>query len=223
MTLAEQPIEFATAESGNLGNLAYARLRESIIRMELPPGAILSEKALGASLGLSRTPIREALQRLEREYLVEIRPRRGITVTEVDIPTQLQLLELRRSIEMRLLLRGTERASAAQRLVIVALAERMAVCAEAADWRLYYALDTEFDAQMEEAAANRFLTEAMSPVHALVRRFWRMHQGSDALGSALRQHAEVARASAQGDVERVRLLLTELYDLNERFMRSLLS
>lgn len=217
------PIELSAADTENLANAAYVRLRESIIQMELPPGAILSEKVLCASLGFSRTPIREALQRLEREYLVEIRPRRGITVTEVDIPSQLQLLEMRRTIEMRLLIRGTERASEKQRRVMADLATRMEACAAAADWRQYYALDAEFDAQMDQAVANRFLTAAMNPVHALVRRFWRMHQGSDVLAEALRQHAAVVRAASEGDADRVRALLTDLYDLNERFMLSLLS
>lgn len=216
-------LDFTTADGDNLANIAYARIRESIIQMDLPPGAILSEKTLGASLGLSRTPIREALQRLEREYLVEIRPRRGITVTEVDVPTQLQLLEMRRTIEMRLITRGTERASERQRRVLAELADRMAACAEQADWRHYYRFDAEFDAQMDIAVANRFLTKAMSPVHALVRRFWRMHQGSDALAHALRQHAAMVRAASEGDPEKVRALLDELYDFNERFMLSLLS
>lgn len=217
------PITYPVAEGENLGLQAYNRLREDIIRMELPPGALLSEGALAESLGLSRTPVREALQRLEREYLVEIRPRRGISVTQVDVAGQLQLLELRRTVEMRLLVRGTERASERQRADFARLADQMQACATAGEWRDYYRFDAEFDAQMDVAVANRYLTEAMQPVHALVRRFWRMHQGSDALHEALAMHSAMVRAASVGQPGQVRDILSDLYDFNEKFMLSLLS
>lgn len=222
-SLPRSVFTYPTGESENLGLQAYQQLREAIICMDLPPGALLSEGGLAESLNLSRTPVREALQRLEREYLVEIRPRRGISVTLVDVAGQLQLLELRRSVEMRLLIRGTERAGERQRAVLADLAGQMKTCATTGEWRDYYRWDAEFDAQMDLAVANRYLTEAMQPVHALVRRFWRMHQGSDALYEALRIHAEMVQAASEGEAEKVREILSELYDFNEKFMLSLLS
>ncbi|TMV08378.1 GntR family transcriptional regulator, partial [Arenibacterium halophilum] len=104
---------------------AYTVLRDRIVLLEIPPGSMISENSLGAELGLSRTPVREALKRLEREYLVSIMPRRGIVVTKVDLQSQIQLLEMRRGIELRLILRAAERASPQQRTAMQALVPGM--------------------------------------------------------------------------------------------------
>src|SRR5690242_3930092 len=90
-----EPVE--TPES--LTERAYRELEERIVTLQLPPGTVVSEGSLSDKLGIGRTPIREALQRLARERLVVIMPRRGIVVAEENIKTQLRLIELRREIE----------------------------------------------------------------------------------------------------------------------------
>ena len=160
----------------------------------------------------------EALKRLEREYLVSIMPRRGIIVTEVDLRSQIQLLEMRRGIEMRLLLRGTERASDGQRAEMKRLASEMEAAAGAGDLASYVRHDAEFDAIVEEACGNRFLTQAMWPVHALVRRYWHTQVGTAGLREALDRHVRVVRAAADGDAEAVRQRLTELCDQTESYI-----
>lgn len=206
-----------------LSRNAYHTLRDRIVALELPPGALLSENSLGVSLGLSRTPIREALKRLEREYLVRILPRRGILVTEIDLKSQLQLLEIRRGVEMRLIERGAQRATAEQKRDLAALAAEMAACAENSDLGAYVRLDTRFDEIVEQAAGNLFLTDAMRPVHALVRRFWHSQCDSAGLHDVLATHARVVRAAADGDGPSTRRFLDELYDINEKYILSLLA
>src|ERR1700686_4867966 len=83
---------------------AYRALEEDIVTLRIPPGSVVSEAMLSQRLGVGRTPVREALQRLAREWLVVIMPRRGIMVAEIDPVRQLRLLEARREIE-RLLAR----------------------------------------------------------------------------------------------------------------------
>ncbi|MEQ8291392.1 MAG: GntR family transcriptional regulator [Roseovarius sp.] len=210
-----------TQDSGELDPLAataYTTLLDRIVRLDLPPGSLISENSLGREMGLSRTPVREALKRLEREYLVSIMPRRGIIVTEVDLRSQIQLLEMRRGIEMRLLLRGTERASDGQRAEMKRLATEMEAAAGANDLKSYVRHDAEFDAIIEEACANRFLTQAMWPVHALVRRYWHTQVGTAGLREALDRHVRVVRAAADGDTEAVRQRLTELCDQTESYI-----
>src|SRR5687768_16722558 len=75
---------------------AYRQLEELIVTLQLPPGTILSEQMLAHRLEIGRTPIREALQRLALDGLVTILPRRGILVSEINLRTQLRLLEVRR-------------------------------------------------------------------------------------------------------------------------------
>ena len=74
-------------KAGNvsLADRVYADLEEMIVTLRLEPGQMLSESELGEMFKVSRTPIGEALQRLAREGLVNILPRRGIVVTEINI------------------------------------------------------------------------------------------------------------------------------------------
>src|SRR5271168_3823387 len=82
-----------------LTDKAYRALEEEIVTLRIPPGTVVSEAILSRRLGVGRTPVREALQRLAREWLVIIMPRRGIVVSEIDPVRQLRLLEVRREIE----------------------------------------------------------------------------------------------------------------------------
>ena len=87
------------AADGTLTDRAYRELEEMIVTLQLAPGTVLSEQALAVRLKIGRTPIREALQRLARDGLVVIMPRRGIMVSEINLRLQLRLLEVRRELE----------------------------------------------------------------------------------------------------------------------------
>ena len=71
--------------SESLSDQAYAQLRDKIVHLEFAPGDVLREDSLREDLGIGRTPIREALQRLEREHFVTVVPRQGIFVTGIGI------------------------------------------------------------------------------------------------------------------------------------------
>src|SRR5277367_6085233 len=75
----------------SLTERAYRELEEQIVTLRLAPGSPVSEASLSKRLGIGRTPVREALQRLARERLVVILPRRGILVSEVNVRTQMRL------------------------------------------------------------------------------------------------------------------------------------
>src|ERR1700749_2613530 len=94
---------------------AYRALEEEIVTLRIPPGTVVSEAILSRRLGLGRTPVREALQRLAREWLVVIMPRRGIMVSEIDPVRHLRLLEARREIERFLARSAAKRATSVQR------------------------------------------------------------------------------------------------------------
>ena len=96
-----------------LTDLAYRKLEEEIVTLRIAPGTVVSEAILSRRLGVGRTPVREALQRLAREWLVVIMPRRGIVVSEIDPVRQLRLLEARREIERFLARSAARRATAA--------------------------------------------------------------------------------------------------------------
>jgi DNA-binding GntR family transcriptional regulator len=184
-------------ESASLTDQAYRRLEELIVTLQLAPGAVVSESALSKRLGIGRTPIREALQRLARERLVVVLPRRGIMVSEINVSTQLRLLEARRELERLIARRAARRASDAERDRFRAIADGMTEAARKNDDIGFLRLDHEFNGLTVQAARNEFAAGAMTLMQGLSRRFWYIHHKEVAdLPLTARLHAEIARAIA---------------------------
>ena len=136
--------------SRSLHEEAYRRIEELIVTLELAPGSVVSEAILGTMLGIGTTPIREALQRLAREHLVRILPRRGVIVTAIDVAQQLQVLELRRELDKLITRTAARRATTSERAAFAALAKAMKRATVAGDVREFLRLD----AQLNAAAAQ---------------------------------------------------------------------
>ncbi|MGN6286643.1 MAG: GntR family transcriptional regulator [Afipia sp.] len=204
-------------------DLAYAQLEEMIVTLQLPPGAVLSELVLSKRLDIGRTPIREALQRLSRDGLVNILPRRGILVSEINVRVQLRLLEVRRELE-RLMARGAaERATEDERQQFFAIAEGMREAAERADDLAFMRFDQQLNTLISAAARNEFASRSMGLMHGLSRRFWYQHYRETAdLPRAARLHAEVAEAIARRDPEKAASASDRLIEYIENFARATL-
>lgn len=179
---------------------AYRRLEEMIVTLELTPGGVVSEAILSHRLGIGTTPIREALQRLAREYLVQILPRRGVVVTEIDVRRQLQVLETRRELDRLIARAAARRSSAAERDAIGDLAGQMESAALGNDSRGFLRLDGELNQMVASAARNDIASKTVATLHAVSRRFWFFHQEAYAdLAETARLHAAVARTIGHGD------------------------
>ena len=87
-----------TANKG-LKNHTYCILKERLVNCIYPPGTLLNEAQLAADLGASRTPVREAISRLEMEGFVKIMPKKGIYVTDISLNDVLQIFQTRIEIE----------------------------------------------------------------------------------------------------------------------------
>src|SRR3954469_24556188 len=85
--------------NGLIAERAYLELRDRIVRLELPPGTPLRESELMADLAIGRTPLREAVKRLELENLVSVQPRRGTSVTDVHAADIGHISEIRVDLE----------------------------------------------------------------------------------------------------------------------------
>jgi DNA-binding GntR family transcriptional regulator len=207
-----------------LTDRAYRAIEEQIVTLKLAPGAVISEALLSKRLKIGRTPIREAIQRLARERLMVIMPRRGILISEVNIQTQLRLLEVRRELE-RLIARGAaRRATEAERARFAAIASGMEKAGRSNDETVFMRLDREFNLLGLQAARNEFAAGAMVLMQGLSRRFWYIHYKEAAdLPLAARLHADIARAIAGGDKERAAQASDRLMDYIEAFTRATLS
>jgi DNA-binding GntR family transcriptional regulator len=213
----------ASAANGaeTLTDQAYNRLEEMIVTLVLPPGAVLSEQALSAELDIGRTPIREALQRLAREGLVLVLPRKAILVTDTDPRKQLLVLEVRRELERLLARVSAERASDAQRARFQAIADGMQAAARANDDIAFMRLDRELNALLAAAAHNEYAVRTMRLLNGHSRRFWYLHykQAAD-LPKIARLHADEARAIAMGKPGRAAAACDKLLDYVESFTRA---
>jgi DNA-binding GntR family transcriptional regulator len=215
-------MDFAPAQS--LTDRAYAEIEEMIITLQLAPGSAISESDLSAHLGIGRTPIREALQRLARERLVAIFPRRGIIVSEINVSSQLRLLEVRRELE-RMIARGAaRRATDDERGRFRGLAAAFEAAAKANDDVTFMRIDRDFNLLCSAASHNEFAAGAMSLMHSLSRRFWYIHYKKAAdMPQTAKLHADIARAIAAGDEERAAKASDRLLNLIEKFTRSTVS
>jgi DNA-binding GntR family transcriptional regulator len=220
---AERPAVPAPRAETMTGH-AYRLIEEQIVTLRLKPGDILSEQMLSANLRIGRTPIREALQRLAREGLVTILPRKGILVSDLNPRNQLLLLEVRRELERLLSRAGAERATQQQREDMLEIARGMDQAAATRDDIAFMRLDRELNRLVIEAAHNDYAARSMKLLQGLSRRFWYMHYREAAdLPLCARLHANQARAIAKGDDEAAARGSDKLMDYVESFTRATVS
>lgn len=222
-----QPVRRAAAELDaalTLTDKAYTYLEELIVTLQLPPGSAVSEAMLSRRLRIGRTPIREALQRLARERLVKILPRRGVIVSDINVSSQLRLLELRREVERLLGRCAARRAGPEERTRFAELAELFEKSARRNDDTTFMRIDREFNELCLRAARNEFTAGAMALMQSLSRRFWYLHykQAAD-MPETAKLHADIARAIAQGDEAGAATAVDRLLDKIESFTRATIS
>lgn len=213
--------KISPSETPSLTERAYGELEELIVTLQLEPGAVLSEAALATQLNIGRTPIREALHRLAREGLVMILPRRGILVSEINVRSQLRLLEVRREIERLMARSAAARASQTERAEFRDIAAGMLAAAETGDDVTFMRLDLRFNQLIAEACGNEYAANSMGLMAGLVRRFWFLHHKHvEDMPLAARRHADVALAVADADNEAATAASDRLVDYAEECTRA---
>lgn len=180
---------------------AYRVLLDQIQSGELPPGTVLGEVEQATRLGVSRTPLREALSRLAAERLVEQASPRVTVVSDIDADDIRDLFVVRRALEETA---ARLAASHADHADFTELAEQFAAASvEGDDARdAYYALIARFDERLDAAADNDHLRAALRTVRThlvRVRRLARYHP--DRLAASVSEHRLIAAAIAAGDAE----------------------
>lgn len=190
----------STKPPQSLTDQAYAALEEDIVTLTLEPGHVLSESALATSLGIGRTPVREALQRLAREGLIMVLPRRGIMVSHIDIRKQLELLRVRRELERLMAELSSHRATESERKRFLEIATEMNAAGRDDDDKGFMRLDHELNQLIAHSCRNEFARGAMSLMQGLSRRFWYVHYREVLdLPLCAQLHAELAQAIGEAD------------------------
>jgi DNA-binding GntR family transcriptional regulator len=156
--------------SGSLADQAYLRLREEIIGVALSPGTVLREEELTRRLGVGRTPVREAVQRLHRDGFVTVIPRRGTLVSEINITDLAAIYEVRARLESWAAGLAAERAGAADRAEAEGLLAELAELEARGGYEELLALDRRIHRFAYRCAKNDFLAETLDQYHNLSLR-----------------------------------------------------
>jgi DNA-binding GntR family transcriptional regulator len=156
-----KPVE-STPASGSLVESAYRTMRQRILDNVWPPGYRALEQKLALELGMSRTPVREALSRLQREGLVEVIPRHGMSVLPVSAEDMRDIYEMLTALEaMAAELAVRRKPSEAQLKPLLTASRDMGRALQADDLDAWAAADERFHRHLVVLSGNRLLIDAV--------------------------------------------------------------
>lgn len=185
-------------DNTSLAEQAYRLLEEQLVTLRLAPGQLIAEKDLMEKADIGRTPVREAIQRLSAEGLLQVLPRKGLMVTPLRRSDLGQIIEARRVLERLLVVKATERATQDQREALRILASKIEAVDD--DLETFFRLDQNLNDLLEAACNNRFLVSALTAMHSQCRRLWYLHRRRLDLPRSVQLHAGLARAVADAQV-----------------------
>lgn len=192
-------------EAGDLlADRAYTQLSTAILRNELPPGTSLSVPELARRLGISRSPVREAVQRLIWDGLADYRGRRGTVVVDIDLSDFLRLLEVREVLEALAARLAAERGSDAQRDDLRQIHQEFeSLKSSAASQWAFLEIDMRFHAAIRAMSHNQdldtTLARSQGRAHLSLNTLWRRERN---LRVTQREHAAICDAIVDGDTDR---------------------
>ena len=189
------------AEPRSLADLAYRQIQDLLVRLAIRPGAPINEEDLCLRLGLGRTPVREALKRLEHERLVVAYPRRGTFATEINVTDLTHIFEVRAVIEPAAAASAARHATAADRATFQALAGELAASPElAGPPGQLMTLDLRIHRAIYAATHNPYLEDTLIRYGNLATRIWCLFLDRLAdMASHVAEHRELLQALADGD------------------------
>lgn len=196
---------------------AYRALERMIVTLELAPSEVTTEGFLIERLGLGRTPVREAIQRLAWEGLVEVRPRSGLAIAPLHAGDWRLVIEARTGVEGVLARSAAKRLAPAAAGLLREAAAAMTAAADAGDVIDFLVADKQLDEVIAGTAGNDFAARVAAPLQTHSRRFWFRYQSGGALSESAQHHVGLIEAILAGDerqagreAERLMALLGEL-------------
>ncbi|MFE6175720.1 GntR family transcriptional regulator [Streptomyces sp. NPDC056464] len=160
-------------EELSLAERAYRAIRDRLVLLEIRPGAPINEEQLAQSLGVGRTPVREALKRLQYERLITTYPRRGTFATDVNITDLAHISEVRQELEPLAAAQAARRATAADRATLTALRQELARAASRRPEPVELLhLDLQVHRAIYAATHNPYLDDTLVRYDNLATRIW---------------------------------------------------
>ncbi|HEY8476277.1 MAG TPA: GntR family transcriptional regulator, partial [Chloroflexota bacterium] len=198
---------FASAPAADA---VYLALREAIVTGQLRPGDRLAEEQLARRFGVSRTPVREAILRLEAEHFARRLPRRGLVVRPILEKEVLEVYAVRAVLDGLAAALAAKEASPPDVARLRWINQQLAEAAERQEFRAMAALNIQFHEAICEAAHNGMLLHFVRQIHDWVRRFESTtlaHPGR--AEAAIAEHERLLQAIEAGDAELAERLARE--------------
>jgi DNA-binding GntR family transcriptional regulator len=204
MTLAEHPADGSPTgtDIGTESNAdrAYEVIRERLVMLDIRPGEPINDDRLAAELGLGRTPVREAVKRLERDRLVVAYPRRGTFATAVDLTDLADISEIRKQLEPTAAARAARTASAESRERLGVLARDIATIDDGDDPREVLRRDVYVHREIYRASGNPHLEQILITLDGHATRIWCLFLDRlPDVASHVREHIALLEAIIAGD------------------------
>ena len=193
-----------------LREVAYERLQDAVLHAGLQPGDPLSETRISKALGISRTPVREALQQLAQDGLLQIIPGRAITVAAPSMQEVFDALHVRELLETEVVRMAAESMPAHQRETLQQLTEEMEKAARAGNRRGWSKVDIKWHEILCNACPNHLLGQmTIQARNRIYNRGADEHVTDQFLIDGTQEHKEIVQAIVARDSEKARQLMFE--------------
>lgn len=197
----------------SLTELVTETIRGWIITGEVPLGGHLSEARIAKDLNVSRTPVREGINRLEMEGLVTVEPQRGTFVFNLEPKELAKLCDARLCLETVALTEAMEADRTRLHAELSACVAQMSEARERADDSAYLGLDSVFHQIFFDCSDNRFLNDAYQTISQKVAALRnRLGRHPDHMAKSYREHCEMTEAVGKGELDRALAILRKHID-----------
>ena len=178
-------------------------LEEDILTGSLKPGTRLDETMLADRFGVSRTPIREALQQLAAAGLIQIQPRRGATVVELPASTLVEMFDVMAELEAMAVRLASRRHTDEDRKAVLDAMKACKSAAKSGDVEAYYYANEVFHYALYEASHHAFLIEQCRQLHRRLKPYRRLQlRMRQRMATSLAEHQAIADAVLAFDGDR---------------------
>jgi DNA-binding GntR family transcriptional regulator len=210
-----------TAKSESAQSI-YLRLRNMILNFEIQPNSRLTETELATYFKVSRTPIREALQRLETEELISIRPKQGCFVRGIDFDEFTDYYQIRISLEMLSLETACANMSDEALKKLCAVWEKNASTGGAGDAEGIANLDEAFHMQLAEGGGNRVLVKMLGDINNRIRIVRRLDfTDHERIGKTYEEHYKILQSLLRRDLAAAKNDMIDHIKKSEEFTKRL--
>ena len=207
----------------SLARRAYEALKQDILTCALPPGAQIFEGELAARYGMSKTPVREALNLLGQEGVVQVLPRRGYLVAPITLRDVQEVFQLRLLLEAAAAELAAEHITEEQLRRLKALVAVRYTYRDRASYARFLRANREFHVAVAEASGNRrlaaFVSKLLEDMERILHLGLDLRDGADEMAA---EHAELVDALLRGDAALARQVVTiQLQNSRKRVLEAL--